>query len=87
MSVLQTQTRFRYEELAVVRHFPAVKLVYKESDLKPTGDGGKDDDKKKADDNKKDNDNGASSLLRSGGLFSIIAVLFSILIGAGLVMF
>ncbi|KAF5570134.1 hypothetical protein FPHYL_1410 [Fusarium phyllophilum] len=67
--------------------FPAVKLVYKESDLKPTGDTGEDDDKGKADDDGEEgDDNGASNLLRSGGLFSIIAVLFSMLIGAGLAM-
>ncbi|KAG5754948.1 hypothetical protein H9Q70_002449 [Fusarium xylarioides] len=83
MSVLQTQSRFQYDELAVVRRLPAVKLVYKEEDLKPTGDGSEDDDKGKAD----DDDNGASALLGSGGVFSILAALFSMLIGSGLVMF
>ncbi|KAF4436126.1 hypothetical protein FACUT_6698 [Fusarium acutatum] len=93
MSVLQTQSSFQYDELAVVRRFPAVKLVYKESDLKPTGtgdesnDGEGGDDDEKNDGKKEDDDNGASNLLISGRLFSIIAVLFSMLIGAGLVMF
>ncbi|KAM0080697.1 hypothetical protein ACKRZS_007166 [Fusarium odoratissimum] len=86
--VLGTSSDYDYLSIAVVRYFPAVKLVYKESDLKSTGDGGGDNDKEKADDDDdEDDDNGASSLLRSGGLFSIIAVLFNMLIGAGLVMF
>ncbi|KAF4946641.1 hypothetical protein FGADI_11030 [Fusarium gaditjirri] len=85
--VLETNSYYDYSSLAVVRYFPAVKLVYKESDLKPTGDGGGDDDEEKADDDKEEeDDNGSSRLLRSGGLVSIIAVLFSMLIGAGLVM-
>ncbi|KAL9561985.1 hypothetical protein ACKAV7_013908 [Fusarium commune] len=85
--VLETNANYDYSSIAVVRYFPAVKLVYKESDLKPTADGGEDDDKEKADDDdEEDDDNGASSLLRSGGLISIIAVLLSMLIGAGLVM-
>ncbi|KAF4502407.1 hypothetical protein FAGAP_1377 [Fusarium agapanthi] len=89
ISVLQTQPNFQYDELAVARRFPAVKLVYKESDLKPTGDGDESNDGANSDDEEKDDDddNGALSLLRSGGLFSIVAVLFSMLIGAGLVMF
>ncbi|KAF5703232.1 hypothetical protein FGLOB1_9168 [Fusarium globosum] len=93
MSVLQTQSRFKYDELAVARRFPAVKLVYKEWDLKPTGggdesnNGDNSDDDEKDDEEEEDDDNGASSLLRNGGLFSIIVVLFSMLIGAGLVMF
>ncbi|KAF5967680.1 hypothetical protein FCOIX_11807 [Fusarium coicis] len=95
MSVVQTQSRFQYDELAIVRRFPAVKVVYKALDLRPTGDGSGDDDEQKADDDKEmshgDDEegggNGASSLLKSGGLFSIFAVLFSMLIGAGLVMF
>jgi hypothetical protein len=81
MSVLQTQSRFRYDELAVVRRFPPVKLVYKESDLKSTGDGdestdGEDggDDEKSDGGEKEDDDNGASSLLRGRGLLSIIMV-------------
>ncbi|KAF5630110.1 hypothetical protein F52700_7468 [Fusarium sp. NRRL 52700] len=93
MTVVQTQAYFQYAELAVVRRFPAVKLVYRESDLKPTG--GEDESKngESSDDDKndgaegKDDDNGASSLLRGGGIFSIVAVLLSMLIGAGLVMF
>ncbi|KAI7762456.1 hypothetical protein LZL87_008802 [Fusarium oxysporum] len=85
--VLETNANYDYSSIAVVRYFPAVKLVYKESDLKPTADGGEDDGKEKADDDdEEDDDNGASSLLRSGGLISIIAVLLSMLIGAGLVM-
>lgn len=75
MSVLQTQSRFKYDELAVARRFPAVKLVYKESDLKPTGggdesnDGDNSDDDEKYDEEEEDDDNGASSPLRHGGLF------------------
>ncbi|KAF5584087.1 hypothetical protein FPCIR_8778 [Fusarium pseudocircinatum] len=93
MSVLQTQPNFKYDELAVARRFPAVKLVYKQSDLKLIGDGDESSDGEKSGDDKnddaedEDDDNGASSLLISGGLFSILAVLFSMLIGAGLVMF
>lgn len=89
MSAVQTEPRFEYDELAVIRRFPAVKLVYKESDLKPTGVGDESNDGKSGDDDdgkKEDDDNGASGLLRSGVLISMIAVLFSMLFGAGLVM-
>ncbi|KAK2687603.1 hypothetical protein QWA68_013488 [Fusarium oxysporum] len=89
MSAVQTESRFEYDELAVVRRFPAVKLVYKESDLKSTGGGDESNDGKSGDDDddkKEDDDNGASGLLSSGGLISMIAVLFSMLFGAGLVM-
>ncbi|RKK79513.1 hypothetical protein BFJ69_g4941 [Fusarium oxysporum] len=86
---LKSATYTEYDELAVVRRFPAVKLVYKESDLKPTEGGDESSDGKSGDDDddkKEDDDNGASGLLRSGGLISMIAVLFSMLFGAGLVM-
>ncbi|KAF5641447.1 uncharacterized protein FTJAE_4099 [Fusarium tjaetaba] len=89
MTVLQTLGTFKYDELAVVRRFPAVKLVYKESDLKLAGDGDESNGGENSGDDDaedEDDDNGASSLLISGGLFSILAVLFSMLIGAGLVM-
>ncbi|KAF5602083.1 uncharacterized protein FSUBG_7918 [Fusarium subglutinans] len=90
---LQTRAYFQYDELAVVRRFPAVKLVYKESDMKLTGDRDESSDGEKSGDDKNDDagdedeDNGASSMLISGGLLSILAVLFSMLIGAGLFIF
>ncbi|KAF4337764.1 hypothetical protein FBEOM_8361 [Fusarium beomiforme] len=79
-------TGIRDDGIAIVRHFPAVKLVYKESDLKSSGEGGKSDDKE-TNEAKNDDDNGAARPLMNGGFFSIIAVLFSMLFGAGMIMF
>jgi hypothetical protein len=70
----------RYDDAAVVRQLPAVGLIYKESDVKKAEENG---DKKSGEDAKADDDNGASTL-NGVSFVPLVAVLFSMLVGAGM---
>lgn len=74
-----------YDDLVVARVLPAVGLIYKESDVKKAKDNsdknsGESEESKDA---KADDDNGASTL-NGGSFVPLVAVLFSMLVGAGM---
>jgi hypothetical protein len=85
ISDLKDSQPTRYDDLAVVRQLPAVALVYKESDLQKVKDNGDDKsgESEESEDAKADDDNGASTL-NGGSFVPLVAVLFSMLVGAGM---
>ncbi|KAF4445618.1 hypothetical protein F53441_10682 [Fusarium austroafricanum] len=74
ISSLDRDQKSELEKAAIVREFAVVRLVYKDSDMKASKDGGND----------KGDDNGASALSRDVSFIPMIMVLFSMLFGAGL---
>lgn len=74
-----------FDDLVVARNMPAVALVYKPSDVKKTKDSGdeKSGESEESKDAKADDDNGASTL-NGGSFIPLVAVLFSMLVGAGM---
>jgi hypothetical protein len=74
-----------YDDLVVARQLPAVGLVYKESDVKKAKDNGDTEsgESEESEDAKADDDNGASAL-NGGSFVPLVAVLLSMLVGAGM---
>ncbi|KAF4990839.1 hypothetical protein FGRMN_8220 [Fusarium graminum] len=70
-----------YEDMIVVRQFPAVAMMYKESDVKKEAKETNND--KETVGSKADDDNGAP-MLKTGNFVPLVAVLFSMLVGAGM---
>ncbi|CAJ0543462.1 Ff.00g037630.m01.CDS01 [Fusarium sp. VM40] len=82
ISDLKDSSPTGFDDLAVARNLPAVALVYKPSDVKKAKDSG-DGESEESKDAKADDDNGASTL-NGGSFIPLVAVLFSMLVGAGM---
>ncbi|KAM0208552.1 hypothetical protein ACHAPA_009621 [Fusarium lateritium] len=85
ISELKDSEPTSYDDLAVVRQLPGVALVFKESDVKKAKDNGdeKSGEAEESESAKADDDNGASTL-NGGSFVPLVAVLFSMLVGAGM---